>query len=168
MTAFKRHKDADERIADGHELIRLLLAASGLRAPIRRKYLSLAIWEVTVAEGGKYGTRFRSTDSLRPGAKLRHDHVTERRKIVDELLVHPERLEEILGKAVGCVVTKDEHDRLTRISREQPDLGGWDRYQAAGVTVVDLTAQADLLGGTDVLPDAPIVDAVPVHDGAAA
>ena len=49
----------------------------------------------------------------------------------------PERAREIAKTAIGCVVTKEEHRELTRVSREQPRLRGWDRYQAASITIVD-------------------------------
>jgi len=49
----------------------------------------------------------------------------------------PSRSRELLKTAIGCVVTVDEHQRLTNITRKQPDLRGWERYNAAGITVID-------------------------------
>jgi len=56
---------------------------------------------------------------------------------------HPERARDIASTAIGCVVTKEEHEQLTRVTREQPHLRGWDRYTAAGITSF---AERNLIG----------------------
>ena len=48
-----------------------------------------------------------------------------------------ERLASAIKAAGACVVTVAEHKRLTELSRARPDLEGWDRYEAAGIEVVD-------------------------------
>ena len=64
-----------------------------------------------------------------------------RKQLVAAIMLNPERARDIAHTAIGCVVTKQEHDYLTRITREQPDLAGWDRYKAAGITVIDTDEQ---------------------------
>jgi hypothetical protein len=46
----------------------------------------------------------------------------------------PEAVDEILKKAVGCTITKDEHDLLGRFQH----LDGWERYRRAGIVVIDM------------------------------
>lgn len=104
----------------------------------RRDLINGMLWKLTEARG-KYTTRYRSTGAMNApkGTKLQHEHVHTRKHLVDEITIHPERAREIASTAVGCVVTKEEHERLTRITREQPHLSGWQRYAAAGITAVD-------------------------------
>jgi hypothetical protein len=61
--------------------------------------------------------------------QLRHEHVVERREIVERLLAGDATA---LASAVACVVTVDEHRRLGG-SRKS----GWERYGEAGVRVWD-------------------------------
>jgi hypothetical protein len=49
----------------------------------------------------------------------------------------PSRARELLQSAIGCVVTTDEHHKLTELSRKQPHLKGWERYKAANITIID-------------------------------
>jgi hypothetical protein len=113
-----------------------------LKLPILKQHkyglIDGMIWTITQARG-KYTTRYRSRAALDApkGAKLQHEHVTTRKHLVNSILQHPERAREIAARAVGCVITKEEHQRLTRITREQPHLTGWQRYEAAGIEVVD-------------------------------
>jgi len=109
----------------------------------KRDLINGMLWKITEARG-KYTTRFRSTGACDApnGAKLQHEHVFTRKDLVDEILKHPERARAIASTAVGCTVTRAEHERLTRITREQPHLQGWQRYEAAGVTVVDTDASS--------------------------
>jgi hypothetical protein len=55
---FRRH-DADARIESAIAAIRALLPVPLLPAH-KRELLSICIWKVTEADGGKYGTRYRS------------------------------------------------------------------------------------------------------------
>lgn len=60
--------------------------------------------------------------------------------MIKSLIDQPNRADEILSVAVGCTVTKQEHNRLHDIEKEFPDLDGWERYKSAGVSVVDMTS----------------------------
>lgn len=66
------------------------------------------------------------------------EHVFERKKVVKALIAEPDRFEEIISDVVGCTVTKEEHNRLTELSRVRPELDRWERYREAGITVLDL------------------------------
>jgi len=87
-----------------------------LVASQKRELLSICIWKITEAEGGKYGTRYKSEAALTaPRSMVAHEHVYQRAKIVTALLKEPHRLEELAQRAVGCVVTREEHKRLTAL-----------------------------------------------------
>lgn len=102
----------------------------------KRDIISGMLWKITEARG-KYKTRYRSIRSKENGAKLQHEHVFTRSDITDRIMAEPERAREILRDAIACVVTVDEHRKLTSVD---PSLRGWDRYTAAGVDVEDTDA----------------------------
>ncbi len=134
---YRQRPDADVRMASARKLVKMLLDADDLYPAHRKEFVRLALWKVTEAEGGKYNTRYRSKASCQPGGNLQHDHVWERAKMADELIANPKQMHEILDKAIGCVVTKDEHKLLTEVSVSEPDLQGWERYCAACIVVLD-------------------------------
>jgi hypothetical protein len=105
----------------------------------RRECLKLALWKLTEAEWThKYKTRYRSQAALSAVKKeLRHDHVFQREKMVEALLSNPDSVDDILSRAVGCTITKDEHVMLNKFK----NLDGWERYKQAGITVVDMEEQ---------------------------
>jgi hypothetical protein len=139
---FTRHPDADVRIESAKLAIRTLLRLR-LYPSHKKDLLTVCLWKLTEAEGrGKYGTRYFSRRALSsPRTEWQHEHVFERKKLVALLLEDPARLDEVAEVAVGCVVTKEEHRRLTMADRQRPDLNGWERYQAAGIEVVDRMTQ---------------------------
>jgi hypothetical protein len=106
-----------------------------------RRALDAAIWAYTKADG-KYSTRYRSVGALGEmnRRRLTHEHVVTRKLLVDRMLAEPQRVGEILATAVACVVTREEHRRLSEATRADPSLEGWDRYAAAGIEVVDTWA----------------------------
>lgn len=99
----------------------------------QRDIISGLLGTITEARG-KYTTRYRSRLSMETGAKLQRDHVFTRKDITDRIIAEPERVRETLRDAIGCVVTVEEHRRLSRIG---PTVRGWDRYRDAGVDVID-------------------------------
>jgi hypothetical protein len=126
-----------------------------LRMPIldwhKRRLVSGAIWFITEA-GGKYKTRYRSRASLDdPSAKLHHEHVFTRKDLTARLMADPEQAREILQSAIACVVTVEEHRRLAAAEKENPQLRGWERYQAAGIEVVDTETEI-ATEGNEVAP----------------
>lgn len=132
-------------IASARILARLALENSDLYISHRRKMLSDAIWYMTEADG-KWKTRFKSKQVLHLAendptslVRINHEHVFTRKALINEILERREellddfcKLNDLLGTAVGCVVTKSEHDALTKGS-------GWLRY-AGKVVVYDTAA----------------------------
>ncbi|CBK40392.1 protein of unknown function [Nitrospira defluvii] len=99
----------------------------------RRALLSRMIWKITEAHG-KYTTRYCSGAARNDGGKLRHEHVTPRKVLIDRLLNNPSGVERILQDAIACTVTAEEHSRLSGVREE---LCGWDRYSRAKIEVID-------------------------------
>jgi hypothetical protein len=96
------------------------------------------LWKLTEAEGGKYGTRFKSSGAAgcEDKKKLRHDHVFQRKRMVAALMkAAPDEVDKILETAVGCIVTVEEHDLLS--SKFDKKCDGWERYRRAGIIVID-------------------------------
>ena len=137
--SFRPHPEADERVRSAVLAIKSILPLD-LYPAHKRELLSVCLWKLTEAESrGKYNLRFQTPAALEaPRSEKQHEHVVERKSIVDALLASPGETDKILEGAVGCTVTKDEHRRLSALSRERPDLEGWDRYRAAGIRVLDL------------------------------
>jgi hypothetical protein len=52
-------------------------------------------------------------------------------------MANPDRADDLLNLAVGCVVTEDEAALLNELSRRRPGLQGWERYREDGITVID-------------------------------
>lgn len=102
-----------------------------------RQLISICLWKYSEASG-KWNTRYCSEGAfLNPTLKLNHEHVYERARLVGDLLADPNSVHEVLKRCVGCIVLEEEHRLLTRISRENPALEGWARYEAAGIKVID-------------------------------
>jgi hypothetical protein len=109
----------------------------------RTQLLNNAVWYASEA-AGKYMTRYRSAGVLGLEAEaeirkwwsgLRHDHVTTRRSILEQLRRPGPDVEAVLRSVISCVVTADEHERLGRVDETHE---GWDRYRAAHVDVYDM------------------------------
>ena len=144
LPKYNPHKDRDDRIKSAVTAIKTLLDLE-LYPSHKKELISVCIWKITEADG-KLRTRYRSLGSLKAGSgtKLQHDHVFERKSLIQRLLNQREEVQTVLNDAIGCVVTKEEHDHLTRVSRESPDLEGWDRYKVAGIQVFDLEMQREI------------------------
>jgi hypothetical protein len=102
-----------------------------------RQLLSVLLWKITEAETSKYKTRFQSRgalDSCNKAKRLRHEHVFQRSKMVAVLeKAAPHQVDDILKKAIGCTVTVEEHNRLSKFDEEY----GWSRYRKAKIMVID-------------------------------
>ena len=137
---FEPHPDAQERKDSAIKLIKAILAIDDLYERHRRRFLSNCLWQLTEAEGRtKYETRFRSEEALRAKKKkgLRHEHVFTRKKMVKELIDCPDCVDEIVEKAVACVVTTAEHVKLSKLDKAEPEIDGWKRYKRTGIVVID-------------------------------
>jgi len=131
----------------------LLQPVDGLSAAHRRELLTISLWKWTEAAGvaphPKYNVRFATPAALDHSnpAKVNHEHVWPRKWIIDRLLKpgktwpEPELREFLEEHGVACIVTVEEHARLSALS-SGPE--GWDRYRRAGLQVRDLTGEGFL------------------------
>lgn len=143
MTArYRPRHDACERRASARELIRAILHAPGLLPAHRKELIGLALWKVTMADTFDSGLRYQSQGAYeRPDAKLQHEHVYRWERMAAALIAQPDRIDELLDQAVGCLVTVEEHRRLGQIGG---DVGGWERYARAGIAVIDMATGTPL------------------------
>ena len=121
-----------------------------LKLPIMAKHkkelIRVMIWKITEAKG-KYNTQFRSCKAIKLIDKnnknkvnknkyLIHEHVYPIKDLICEILEKPDNYEEILKKAIACVVTKAEHGKLHNKKYEQ--YTGWERYEKVGIKVFEI------------------------------
>jgi hypothetical protein len=134
---FRVHADAMARTRSAVNLVKLLLRNDAEILPAHREEcLNIALWKITEAEAKhKHRTRFSSEAALTAAkGELRHDHVFQRAIMVKELMNCPlHKIDDVLGKAVACTITKEEHLLLN----QHRQLDGWERYASANVTVID-------------------------------
>jgi hypothetical protein len=99
----------------------------------KKRMLNHAIWEITKALGD-FTPEFRSRGVIEGsvGAKIEREHVYKRKRIVADILCKQESLESVLSRVIHCVVTKEEHDKLSSVPVTED---GWSRYKLAGVEV---------------------------------
>ena len=143
--SYHRPLDADEKIRSALIVIEALLTLK-IDLPMKRKFLSNCLWQITQAEGKtKYDLRYRSEASLEsPREEWRHEHVFRRKDMVNALLANPNSAKEIVARAVGCVVTKSEHALLAEIDKTYDGVDGWERYRLADIVVQDLSTGSPL------------------------
>lgn len=143
MKPYSKRVDFDMRLADVRKVISTLLQLD-INLPLKKRLLVHSVWEVTKLSGDFKG-RYRSKGVLVNGVEIQRDHVVQKARIVERLLASPDQVDTILGEVVHCVVTKEEHERLTAYSRMNPDVDGWERYKGAGVEVLDMLTGEQLI-----------------------
>jgi hypothetical protein len=136
----------EERLRSAVALARFALSSPDLTKTHRGRLLKEAIWYRTEI-GGKYKARYRSkgvvtledANVVKEWWKhLRHEHVVARFALVAEMLAYPDRVDEVLRKAIACIVTPAEHNRLTPFDKTHY---GWERYLAASIDVYDMATR---------------------------
>src|ERR1700674_1416512 len=106
---FKPHPKSQARKRSAVILIKYLLAIKkpDVLSIHRRQLLSVLLWKITEAESPKWKTRFQSEGARgRRKAKLVHDHVFQRAKMIAALeKASSRKVDALLRKAIGCTVT---------------------------------------------------------------
>jgi hypothetical protein len=89
------------------------------------------LWKFTEADG-KHNTPFRTVAALTaPEEELQHEHVFTRKQLKHRILAStPDDVDSILADAIGCLVTVEEHKRLSCLDGL---VFGWQRYLQAGI-----------------------------------
>ena len=141
-------KDRDQRRASVKRMVRFALDEA-LHPEARARILKEALWMATEIEFHKHKISLRTPEAdaeiLRGlpklGSRVQHEHVYQRKWVIQQLLAEPERAEALLDEyAVACVVTKAQTEEL----KKHDALVGWERYKAAGLTVVEVQADGSL------------------------
>lgn len=131
---WEQSADADRIVASAKSAIAgILVMGSDVIEEHKKALISRMLWKITEANG-KYTTRFQSEGARKNRDALRHDHVWTRKQMVEHILADPRALDSEIDRALGCTVTKTEHDELTRFDRL---CDGWKRYKRAGIRVWD-------------------------------
>ena len=117
----------EEHLADVETLIRDLQRIK-INPRVQKMMLDRAIWLIVELTGNFY-SRYRSVEVItKPGARIQRDHIYTRKALVAELQAGASNVRSIIDRASCCIVTKDEHDRLSKVPKS---VVGWERYRAA-------------------------------------
>ncbi len=149
---FKEHPDTKVRFESAVLAAKAILQLD-LYPPHKRDLLKICIWKITEANG-KYKTRFRTRASqlVECSKTLAHEHVFRMKFLIDDLIYAPSNADSILERAVGCTVTRSEHEKLSALDRRLSDIDGWARYREAMIEVIDTaTGKVHPLRGTKPL-----------------
>lgn len=133
---YRAHRDEDKRIA---ELCRLAdeIRRCQISESLKKKFLKNVVWEMTIITKSFTG-RFRSAAVIsEAGQKIQRDHVIRKESLVSRLLTSAERTPDILSDGIHCIVTEDEHKRLTAFDKSKPSVHGWARYKECGIEAFD-------------------------------
>lgn len=118
------------------------------------------VWIVSEIDG-KFATRYRSREALAaPAGTVQHEHVVPMRQlwaIIRQKHMSPARL---LPLVTACVVTREEHRRLTAHDRLPDAEFGWLRYAKCRIPVMDLLEQRELAAADLQKLNEPLEDAV--------
>ena len=100
LPEYSKHKDHDEIIASAYLAVKTILHTP-LYPRHKRDLIDICIWKISEVDG-KYRTRFMSLGAVQDYMRgdLRHEHVVERKKLVDELIDNPDDYEKILDNIV--------------------------------------------------------------------
>lgn len=137
-----RAAEADAIVFSAKRLANIVLCNTQILPEHRNKVLSGVQWMISQASG-KYATRYRSeavvelaTNVPTSATKINHEHIFTRKHIIQQLLANPQNSDLILDQVVACIVTKEQHEKLSVVA---PVLVGWDRYRQAGIKVLDMS-----------------------------
>jgi hypothetical protein len=135
--------DAKQRLQEAVQLLSTLRDMP-LHEKTKKKMLNHAIWLVVESTGNFY-SKFRSAGVLAAlDVPIQRDHIYPRKQLVREVLANEIDLAEIVQRAQCCIVTKDEHDRLSKISTTAQ---GRERYRLAEVEIHDMATYVYVSGG---------------------
>ena len=162
---YVRRKGYEAGFVDVESLVCSVLHLE-IATPLKKRMLVHALWEI-VKLNGDFRTRFRSKAALTLGVVIERDHVYQKGRVIKCLMDNPDQTASILNKSLHCVVTKEEHRKLTQLSEARAEIDGWSRYHEAGIEVLDMCTgnpyALTLCAGECVVPDdfdAPLPDSI--------
>lgn len=132
-------QDAKQRLEDVERLLSTIRDMP-LHAKTKKMMLNRTIWLVVELTGNFY-SRFRSAGVLaKVGVRIQRDHIYPRKQLIAEVLAREVDLASIIERAECCVVTKEEHDLLSKV---KANVQGRERYALAGVEIHDMATHVD-------------------------
>ena len=131
LPVYKPHKDREARIASALTAIEALLPLN-LYPAHKKELLSTCLWKISEADG-KDKVRYWSSGAINAekAAKLHHEHVVERRELIQRLL-SGEPIGDVIEDVTACMVTPEEHKVLGSSTES-----GWNRYRECSIGVYD-------------------------------
>jgi len=147
MTKTVKEKERDKTILSATNIIRYILNIKNIELKHKKRILNEMIWSITEADGltaeKRTGYKKKITYISKEVKEKRdkgdqsikgliHDHVYQRKILVQKLLDNPRNTKSILKKAIACIVTDKEHHRLHKVDK---NIDGWKRYQKAKIQV---------------------------------
>lgn len=134
----------EKQIEDSKTIIKAVLELD-VHNDMKRKVIDLMLWNITGAYG-KYKLSYISVAAKdNPKLKINHEHVFRKKTMIDRIMQEPNKVENILEEAIGCVVTVEEHTRLREIEKVNKDVDGWERYKLAQIKVLDIKNNTELV-----------------------
>lgn len=135
---YRPGEDREERLASAVALATWAITTDGLHPQHRVRIAKQAVWFATECDG-KLTPRMRTRaameyDGPNHNSVLQHEHVIPMRVLVERMQASRGDIEGIVREAPACLVTREEHQRLTPLDRTHH---GWDRYREAGIEVLD-------------------------------
>jgi hypothetical protein len=132
---FTPQEGVDQRLDDVLTLLQTIVEMD-IHKSTKKKMLNHCLWLV-VELTGNFKCRYRSLGVLENlGVHINRDHVHPRKQLIEILLGNsPDYVKVVELAKCYCLVTKDEHSRLTSAP---VDAIGWERYNHARVEYRDM------------------------------
>ncbi len=129
---WKENESVTKIKVSAFKLAKLIVGAKNVLERHQKELLDILIWKITEANG-KHNTRFVSRGVYHGGSPVEHEHVVPKKELITLILKKPTEIKKILDSALGCLVTRDEHRKLT-----QKGIGkSWMRYRSVKIQVYD-------------------------------
>jgi hypothetical protein len=141
---YVRVSDYDARLSDVKKALAGILQLD-IHVQMKKRMVGYVIWEMAEYLNGNFKGRYRSKGAMIPGVVIQRDHVNQKARIIERMLANPDQIDAMLSDLVHCLVTKEEHKRLTAISKSNLDIDGWNRYRMAGVEVMDMLTMEQII-----------------------
>lgn len=149
MKILNKKEEQKKVISSAINVIKYILKSKkGIILEHKKRILTSMIWVITEADGltAEKRTGYKKKITyISEGVKLKrdkgdesikgliHEHVYKRKNLVQELINNPQNINLIVKKAIGCVVTGEEHKKLHKI--KDCDCDGWERYKKSDIKV---------------------------------
>ena len=134
--------ERDEKLQFCVKALENILSIPG-GADVKEELFRAVVWIVAEIDG-KFTTRYRSRDAREaPAGSVQHEHVFPMRDLwaIAQGHMSPAQL---LPLVTACVVTRDEHRKLSAYDRLPSAQFGWMRYTECKIQVVDMLEYRDL------------------------